>query len=61
MISNAYSFVISRNVYYNNGTLCVWEEFLIYHSVIVVIKIFCMNGDSENLIKSKEIKKVSVR
>ena len=61
MISNAYSFVISRNVYSYNGTLCVWEEFLIYHSVIVVIKIFCMNGDSENLIKSKEIKKVSVR
>ena len=46
---------------YNNGTLFIWEELRIYHGVIVLIKIFCMNGDSENLIKSKKIKKVSVR
>ena len=46
---------------YNNGTLFIWEELDIYHGVIVLIKIFCMNGDSENLIKSKKIKKVSVR
>ena len=46
---------------YNNGTLFIWEELHIYHGVIVLIKIFCMNGDSENLIKSKKIKNVSVR